>query len=76
MAHEPIESQHIELMEAIAGLLADSFKGYGFTLLVYDNDSSSGRMNYISNSNRDDVVIAMKEFIANHEGRMMPEAKV
>lgn len=41
---------------------------YGFTLLVYEHNSEVGRTNYVSNSNREDVVKVMKEFIDKTEG--------
>ena len=66
-----IEVKHRELMNTVAGVLDDVFDGYGFCLLVFDQNTEEGRMNYISNSNRDDMITALKEFIANHEGRMM-----
>lgn len=68
MAHETIETAHVEKMNAVAQLLDEVFKGYGFCLLVFSQGGEEGRMNYIGNSLRDDMVIAMKEFIANHEG--------
>lgn len=40
---------------------------YGFFLMVYEHDNDSGRSNYVSNSNREDVVKAMKEFIEKTE---------
>lgn len=40
---------------------------YGFTLLVYEHNTVSGRANYVSNSDREDVVKAMKEFIEKTE---------
>jgi hypothetical protein len=42
-------------------------KKYGFVVLAYEH-GDSGRLNYVSNSNRADVVQAMKEFIAATEG--------
>jgi hypothetical protein len=42
-------------------------KNYGFFLMVYEHNSESGRSNYVSNSNREDVVKAMKEFIEKTE---------
>lgn len=42
-------------------------KKYGFFLMVYEHDSEKGRSNYISNSNREDVIQAMKEFIEKTE---------
>lgn len=67
---EEIETKHRKLMNAIATYLAVVFKGFGFTLLVYDlNAITAGRINYISNANRADMITAMKEFIAANEGR-------
>lgn len=41
-----------------------------FVLLVAEfNRMHGGRVNYISNGNRADVVTMMKEYIARHEGR-------
>jgi len=57
-------------MNDIADLLDRVFAGYGFTLMVFDlNAIAGGHMNYISNANRADVVVAMKEFIAAEEDR-------
>jgi hypothetical protein len=57
-------------MNNIARLLAKAFKGFGFTLLVFDfNALNGGRMNYISNAQRPDMIAAMKEFIAADEAR-------
>lgn len=70
--HQPIVDEHRKAMNDVARLLDGIFAGYGFTLLVFefeDGEGKQGRMNYISNAERDDMIIAMKEFIANHEGR-------
>jgi hypothetical protein len=53
-----------ELAKHIDGELGEK---YGFTLLVYEHGSETGRTNYVSNSNREDVVKAMKEFIEKTE---------
>lgn len=42
-------------------------KNYGFFLMIYEHDSENGRSNYVSNSNREDVAKAMKEFIEKTE---------
>lgn len=67
-----IEEKHLPQMNAVASVLDDTFKGYGFMLLVFDKNSTEGRMNYICNCRREEMLIAMKEFIANNEGRVMP----
>ena len=56
-----------ERMNDIGGLLDDVFDGKGFALLVFDF-GPDGMMNYISNAERDDMLAAMREFIASHEG--------
>ena len=59
-------------MNAVAGALNEAFKPRGFTLLVFDLGGKPGqRMSYISNADRDDMIVAMKEFIAFHEGRLI-----
>lgn len=65
---DPIRPDLIEKMNGIGKILGDNSKPYGFTLLVFDY-GDSGYMNYISNANREDMIAAMKEFIAKHEGR-------
>jgi len=81
VAHEEIEARHRAVMNDIAKLLEGAFnpdggKDYGFTLLVFSmNDGGKGRMNYISNAVRADMLTAMKELIANFEGRVMDEPK-
>jgi hypothetical protein len=58
-------------MNDIAELLDQVFAGYGFTLMVFDlNAITDGHMNYISNAKREDMVLAMKEFVAAEEGRV------
>lgn len=69
--HKPIEDAHRELMNEVAGLLDKVFAGYGWTLLVFDFHRHDGRMNYISNAQRADMLVAMKEFIARNEGRAL-----
>lgn len=45
-----------------------------FTLLLFDFDKPlGGRVNYISNAKRDEMLTAMKEFIARSEGRIADE---
>lgn len=41
-------------------------EGYGFFLMVYEHNSD-GRANYISNSQREDVIKSMKEFMERTE---------
>jgi hypothetical protein len=78
--HGPIEEKQREFMNALARGIDDLLNGKdcpkekkktGFTLLVYDFETGpdGGRFNYISNSDRQDVIATMKEVIARHEGR-------
>ena len=66
--HGPIEERHHAIMNAVADALAEGFDGYGFALFVFDFDTTTGRINYISNAQRETMLIALKEFIARHEG--------
>jgi hypothetical protein len=69
--HRPIQAQHSKVMNDVADLLDRVFAGYGFTLMVFDlNAITGGHMNYISNAKREDMVVAMKEFIATEEGNV------
>ena len=75
-ATAPIEPKFREQMNVIANLLDDSLNGdtrprtVGFLLLMFDfGNPDGGRMNYISNAQRADMLCAMKEFIAHAEGR-------
>lgn len=76
-AHQPIQPEHIDLMNNLARALDGLFnrgkwpKVTGFALLVFPfgqpNEEHIG--NYISNADREDMIAAMKEFIARAEGR-------
>lgn len=65
MSNDPIQAKHREKMLALARVLGEEFDGYGFTLLVFDF-GDKGRMNYVSNARREDVLAAMQEFIAKN----------
>lgn len=69
--HEAIEPAVAAQMKGVGNAIGEALEGtgYGFALLVFPFGDSDGRMNYISNSNREDMLVAMKEFIASHEGR-------
>ena len=74
--HGPIEDATRGQMNAVAEVLAEMMApGYGFTLLVFKLGTSDGRMNYISSAERGDMITAMKELIANFEGRVMEAPK-
>ena len=63
-----IERRHRRLMNKIAKALEATFEGCGFALLIFDFNTDDGRVNYISNARREDMITAMKEFIARNEG--------
>jgi TolB-like protein len=77
----PIDPKHHEMMNKLAVALdrilnADvKPKENGFILIVFpfENVKEGGRANYISNANRKDVVIMLKEQIKRFEGQ--PEMK-
>ena len=76
----PIEPEYIEEMNRLARFIDQRFNGLakgksrkaGFVLLVFPF-GDQGRCNYISNAERDDVVVLLKEQLARFQG--MPEVK-
>jgi hypothetical protein len=76
LTHGPIEPSRVAEMRVLARAIDELLNGdtkpkaNGFVLLMFDMNSPDGRMNYISNANRDDMLCALKELIANFEGRM------
>lgn len=64
------------MMQSMASALEDVLnekgkpKKNGFVLLVFPFDGPEGqRTNYVSNGQRQDVVVALKEVIARFEGQ-------
>jgi hypothetical protein len=55
------------IMKAIAESISAVLPGCGFVLLMFTANEPT-KANYISNANRDDMITAMKEFIARAEG--------
>lgn len=73
---DPIETKFRALMNVLATALDEMLNGderprtTGFCLLMFDfGNPKGGRMNYICNAQRDDMICATKEFIAHAEGR-------
>jgi len=64
--HSDIEEAHLAVMKALGALLRTQFPQHGFALLVFDFNSP-GRMNYISNAQRNDMIHALKELIHKFE---------
>jgi len=79
MSHRPIQAEHRDLMNAIAKSLDDVFnpgdtRRVVFVVLTANfGDYEGGRVNYISNGHRDDIVSMMKETIARFEGRYIDQ---
>jgi hypothetical protein len=78
---DPIQQKYRAGMNAIAEVLDQQFNGnvrpkkIAFVLLVTEfGKIDGGRVNYISNAERDDTITMMKEWIARAEGRYVEEA--
>lgn len=78
-SHGPIEEAHRELMNDIARAIDKGFNGelrghdrkVAFVLLTANfGDYEGGRVNYISNGERADIIAMMKELIGRFEGRV------
>ncbi len=76
----PIQRDLVGEMNVIAAFLDETFNGdlcgadrkVGFVLLVFPFNAASTaapRCNYISNANRADIVVMLKEQIARFEGQ-------
>lgn len=74
--HGPIEEEQREMMQAIASALDEAFNGIlkghdrkvAFILLTAKfGDIKDGRVNYISNGERGDIITMMKELIGRFE---------
>jgi len=73
---DPILQKYRRRMNDLAAFLDVEFNGparprkVGFVLLSAEfGKIEGGRVNYISNGSRDDMIAMMKEFIARAEGR-------
>lgn len=79
MSHGPIQADQRELMNAIARALDDVFnpgetRRIAFVVLTAKfGDYEGGRVNYISNGERADIISMMKETIARFEGRYIDQ---
>jgi hypothetical protein len=71
----PISEEYRRKMNTIAVVLDGLFndeadpKHTGFVLLVFPFGEREGRCNYISNAERADVVVLLKEQLARFEGQ-------
>ena len=68
--HGPIQSEHREVMNGVARALSDMFPGCTFVLLIAPPEGpAGGRVNYISNGERRDMVAVVKEWLARATGQ-------
>lgn len=78
-----IEMKYLDQMQALARAIDEIFNGEplpssaqkktGFFLMVFPFEGFDGRANYISNCDRRDVIILLKEMTRRFEGQ--PEMK-
>jgi len=66
--HPAITPELRRSMNDIGSILGDVFEGRGFALFVFDF-GPDGMMNWLSNAEREDMLVALREFIAANEGR-------
>lgn len=75
MSHGPIQADLHQVMDRMGAVIDDALnpsgpRNWGFVLLMFDfNNPADARMNYLSNADRTDMICAMKELVANFEGR-------
>lgn len=81
MAHAlgdgPVQEEYGMLMKAVAQAVDEMFNGKvkgkdkktGFILMVFPFENHGGRCNYMSNADRRDVVVMLKEQITRFEGQ-------
>lgn len=61
------------IMQATMRGLTEIYPGYGLALLIFDTGKiEAGQMNWVSNCNRADMIVALKEMVAQLEGRTQP----
>lgn len=64
MDRKEIEEKVKGKMQDIARMIKKEIPNqYGFILLTFEHNTNDGSMIYVSDSNREDVVKAMEEFI-------------
>lgn len=75
--HDKIQPQVEDVMKGIGKVIHECCpEGFGFALLMFKfgpgTAGEDNRMNYLSNAPRADMIAALKELIANFEGRTLP----
>lgn len=81
---DPIPESQRAMMNALAEGIDAVFNGerkpemepkIGFVLLSFEfGKMEGGRVNYISNARREDMIVAMKELLGRWEGRVVEDA--
>lgn len=77
----PIDKKYSLMMQALGHAIDEMLNGKkkgkdkstGFILMVFPFEGHDGRCNYLSNAERKDVVVLLKEQLARFEGQ--PEVK-
>jgi hypothetical protein len=72
MSVDVMQAMASALDEALNGKAKGADKKVGFALLTYnfgEHLQGTGRVNYVGNGERDDVLVALKELVARWEGR-------
>lgn len=77
MADAPIQSQYREMLNGLAEGIDDVLNGetrpkkIGFALFMFEfGNIDANRVNYISNGSREDMLVAVREWLARAEGRV------
>lgn len=71
----PVEVHHLEKMKEMGRRIDEDLNGgvrprkVGFVLLMFDM-GRKGRMNYLSNTNREDMLKGLKELVKNMEAEI------
>lgn len=78
---DPIQAKYRQFLNDIAASLDEGFNGaarpkkIGFVLLMAEfGKIEGGRVNYISNADRADMIAMMREWLARAEGRYSEES--
>lgn len=74
-AHGPMNKLAREIDRGLNGRSRTKPRRYGFILLVAEfGKIEDGRVNYISNGEREDMLAMLREYLARVEGRAVPDA--
>lgn len=75
-AHGPMNRLARNIDRGLNGKAKGTDRRFGFILLVAEfGKIEDGRVNYISNGERSDMVAMLKEYLARIEGRVAPDVK-